>query len=59
MYSGVLCLTLIPYYGFTFNSKAHEVMAVELRSRCLIIMIKYWLVLIIIMTLFFLMAWGA
>lgn len=41
MYSGVLCLTLIPYDGFTFNAEAHEVMAVELRSRCLLIMIKY------------------
>lgn len=31
----------IPYYGFSFNFGAHEVMAVELKSRCLLIMIKY------------------
>lgn len=52
MYSGVPCLTVIPCHGFVFNSDAHEVLVLELRSRCLSLMVKYELVLVIIMSLF-------
>lgn len=58
MYSGVLCLTVIPHYGFTLNSDAHEVMVVELRGRCLLLIIKYYLVLIMIMSSFLMLCDG-
>lgn len=41
MYSGVPCLTMIPHYGFMFNSDTHEVMVLELRRTCLLLGVNY------------------